>query len=74
MGRNINSDSNELRKKWMPRQEVQEFFGYGNTQMSTFHKDNDVEMAKVGRKVFYSTQGILNLLDRSKAGPKLLDD
>lgn len=64
-----------LKQKWMPRKEVQEFLGYGNTQMSTFHKDYKVEMSKIGRRLFYSTQGVSRLLDDSVVGTKkLLED
>jgi hypothetical protein len=48
---------------WVPKRVVQEFFNYGNTKMSTFANDYNVEMSKVGRRIFYKYSDIIRLIN-----------
>lgn len=62
------NDNNDLKKsmvfgKWIPKRVVQDFFNYGNTKMSTFAVDHNVRTSKVGKRIFYSYDDILNILE-----------
>ena len=62
------NDKNDLKKsmvfgKWIPKRVVQDFFNYGNTKMSTFAADHNVRTSKVGKRIFYSYDDILNILE-----------
>lgn len=50
---------------WIPRQRVKDYFGYGQTTMSTFAKDNNIRVSKIGKRIFYYKKDILNLLERN---------
>jgi len=50
---------------WIPKKQVQEFFNYGPTKMSTFASDHNVRMAKVGRRIFFKYSDIVRLINES---------
>ncbi|SFZ93537.1 hypothetical protein SAMN05428642_103190 [Flaviramulus basaltis] len=50
---------------WIPKKVVQEFFGYGNTKMSTFSLDYNIRTSKVGKRIFYNSSDILNLINKN---------
>ncbi len=54
-------ESSRLIDDWVPKKEVQEFFKYGNTKMSTFATDYNIRTAKVGKRIFYKYSDILRL-------------
>ncbi len=59
------STKNPLHQKWLPRHLVMEFLGYGDTQMSSIQRRAKLQTAKVGKRLFYSIDSILKLLDSS---------
>ena len=48
---------------WVPKSEVQNFFKYGNTTMTTFAENNNIRKTKVGNRVFYNYEDIVALLE-----------
>ena len=50
-------------ERWIPRERVKEFFGYGQTKMSSFSKDHNVRSIKVGNRLFYFADDIEKLLE-----------
>lgn len=60
MERDINTT--KILGDWIPQKVVKEFFGYGNTRMSTFAKDYNIKKAKVGRRIFYRYSDILRVI------------
>jgi len=48
---------------WLPKKDVQDFFNYGNTKMSTFGEDNNVRTSKVGKRIFYNRSDIIKLIN-----------
>ena len=53
----------EVFENWIPRKEVQRFFGYGQTKMSTFAYDYNIKTTKVGKRIFYWRPDIERLLE-----------
>lgn len=49
--------------RWIPREQVKKFFGYGQTKMSSFSRDNNVRSRKVGNKQFFFAEDIERLLE-----------
>ena len=58
---NLNSNNNPF-SEWISRDKVKEFFGYKNTTMASFARDNGIRYTRVGDKTFYRTEDIRNLL------------
>ncbi len=58
-------ETSKLIDDWVPKKEVQEFFNYGNTKMSTFASDYDIRTAKVGKRIFYKYSDIVRLIEDS---------
>jgi len=48
---------------WVPKKIVQDFFGYGNTKMSTFAVDYNIRISKIGKRIFYNYNDIVKLLE-----------
>lgn len=51
----------EIKSKWIPRQEVKDFFEYGQTTMASFSRNYNVRIKRIGVKVFYYREDIENL-------------
>ena len=51
-------------ERWIPRERVKEFFGYGQTRMSTFSKDFNVRSKKIGNRLFYLAEDLEKLLEQ----------
>ena len=49
---------------WIPRDQVQQFFNYGKTKMSTFAAEHNITVSKVGRRIFYAEKDIIRLLEK----------
>jgi len=43
---------------WLPKKAVMRFFDYGDSQMRALELSNDLEVAKIGRRKFYSIKSI----------------
>ena len=56
-------NNNDVLNNWIPRKEVQAFFGYGPTKMSSFARDFNVKTTRVGKRVFYWRPDIERLLE-----------
>lgn len=50
--------------KWVPREEVKSFFGYGDTQMAAFEKEFQLVTSKVGKRKFYAKASIQEALEK----------
>lgn len=54
------SKSSNLKVIWLPRNDVMEFFDYGDTRMGTL--EHELVVSQVGNRKFYQRDSILNLL------------
>ena len=43
--------TNKIFERWIPREQVRAFFGYGQTKMCSFSSDYNVRSKKVGNKL-----------------------
>lgn len=50
---------------WVSKKEVQDFFNYGNTTMTTFAEDYNIRKTKVGNRVFFNYEDIVALLENN---------
>ncbi|RYY47125.1 MAG: hypothetical protein EOO06_13055 [Chitinophagaceae bacterium] len=57
--------SPEITIQWIPRAQVMQFFGYGDTQMASLEKSGSLVVAKVGNRKFVHRDSILSLLNAS---------
>lgn len=55
----------ELRRAWIPRTEVMNFFGYAETQMTAIAKKYSIEKTKVGKRILYSTSSLQQILSEN---------
>ncbi len=55
-----------LRDIWIPKKEVMKYFDYGITQMHQLEKDHKIVCSKIKARKFYSTQSILDLIEKNK--------
>jgi hypothetical protein len=51
---------------WLPRKAVMRFFDYGETQMRELEKSKKLEISVIGRRKFYNTKSINNLINLNK--------
>lgn len=58
-----NKNSKSVFERWVPRNRVKEFFGYGQTKMSSFAKDFNVRSKKIGNRLFFYADDIEKLLE-----------
>lgn len=65
---NLIFDRSKIFNDWVPKKVVQEFFGYGNTKMSTFATEYNIRVSKVGKRLFYNYTDIMNLISNSIVG------
>ncbi len=56
---------------WISKKELQDFLGLGNTKMSQFSNDYNINTVKVGRKIFYSVADVQKLFNNQIEGQKL---
>lgn len=54
-----------LNEKWIPRRQLMEFMGYGNTQMASFEKEAGLVTSKIGKRKFYHRDSIEKLLEKN---------
>lgn len=59
------SSCHELRREWLPKHEVQEFLGYGDTQMSTITKNYNLVLTEIGKKKFYSLKSLQKVFEKN---------
>ncbi len=57
------NNQNPMLQKWLPRKLVMDFFEYGDTQMTSMQKQYNLVTQKIGKRIFYRTDSVLNLLD-----------
>ena len=51
--------------EWIPKSQVQKYFGYADTQFSSLVLQGDLITTKIGRRVFVSKESIKALLERN---------
>lgn len=51
--------------EWIPRSRVKEFFNYGETQMASLEKTENLVMTKVGHRKFFHRDSIIGLLNKN---------
>ncbi|WP_439506669.1 hypothetical protein [Sediminibacterium sp.] len=52
----------ELRREWMPKREVLEFFGLKSNRMKQLEREYNLVVTMFGKQRFYSTRSVLALL------------
>jgi predicted DNA-binding ArsR family transcriptional regulator len=55
----------ELRRDWIPKEELMEFFGYGNTQMLTIEKKYGLVTTEIGKRKFYSVKSAAKTMENN---------
>jgi hypothetical protein len=50
---------------WLPRKAVMRFLDYGETQMRALEKSKKLETSVIGRRKFYNTKSIINLIEQN---------
>ena len=53
----------ELRRDWIPKEELMEYFGYGNTQMLTIEKKYGLVTTEIGKRKFYSVKSAAKTME-----------
>ena len=56
----------EIRQKWIPRDDVKKYFGYGDTQISYITKKYNITTTEVGKRKFYAASSLLSVLENNK--------
>lgn len=51
--------------EWIPRSQVMSFFQYGDTQMGSLEKNEDLVVAKIGNRKFFHRDSIVKLIEKS---------
>lgn len=52
--------------EWIPRQQVQKFLDYGDTQISALQKSGKVVFAKVGKRIFFQRKSLLQAIENNR--------
>jgi hypothetical protein len=52
----------EFRRDWLPRHEVMQYLGFGSTQMNTIAKIYKFKKCIIGKRVFYNTKQLIEIL------------
>lgn len=60
----ISQDNNAFHD-WIPKSKVQEYLGYGDTQMAALISNGEVLISKVGRRIFINRQSLIQLLEKN---------
>ena len=55
----------EIRREWIPKQELQMFLGFANTQMSAHEKKYNWVYTLIGKQKFYTTKSVINILKQN---------
>tara|TARA_R100000697_G_scaffold118961_1_gene142309 strand:+ start:897 stop:1100 length:204 start_codon:yes stop_codon:yes gene_type:complete len=55
-----------LFEKYINKDELQKFLGFGNTKMCVFHKEYKIKRVKLGKKIFYLKEDVERLFNESK--------
>lgn len=53
----------ELRQEWISRAEVMSYLGFGATQMNAIEKKYNLQKSKIGKRIFYNTKQLLNIIN-----------
>lgn len=51
---------------WLPKKAVMRYFDYGDNQLRMLERTKEIEVAKIGRRKFYSLQSIISLIEKNK--------
>jgi hypothetical protein len=52
----------EVHREWIPKHELKNFLGFGETQMNTIAKKYHLVSSTIGKRKFFSTKSVLNSL------------
>ena len=58
------SNCPEIRRIWLPREEVMKFLGYGETRISFIIKENNIATTAIGKRTFVSTKSLMAALEK----------
>jgi hypothetical protein len=59
------NQTNIIRDKWVPLNDVKSFLNYGSTQMSMLERNSDLTVAKIGRRKYIHLDSIIRLLEKN---------
>jgi len=54
----------EIRRKWIPKYEVQSYLGFKNSQMIKLIKQHHLVTTSIGKKKYIQTNSLLNTMDK----------
>ena len=50
--------------KWIPRSKVMGFLNYGDTEMTTFEKNGEIQTSRIGKRKFINRDPLAKVLDK----------
>ena len=56
----------EVRKEWIPRDELKKYLQFGDTQMSAITKKYNLTYSEIGKRKFFHTASIQKVLENYK--------
>jgi hypothetical protein len=56
----------EIRKEWIPHEQLKNFLGYGDTQMYNITKKYQIAHTYIGKKKYYAASSVKQILDRNR--------
>ena len=57
---------NNISRKWIPKNEVRIFFGYGETQLNAICKKYNLVTSKIGKNKYFLTSSLLKALQENQ--------
>ena len=57
----------ELRKRWIPKNELMKFLEYADTQMATITKQYNLVTTTIGKRKFYLVDSVQKILDNNQS-------
>jgi hypothetical protein len=61
----LSTDTRASITEWIPLQKCREFLAYGETQMATLLKSENLVVSQIGRRKFISRESLLELLENN---------
>jgi hypothetical protein len=56
----------EIRREWIPREELKNYLQFADTQMSAITKQYGITYTEIGKRKFYSSASIKKILESHK--------
>ncbi|MCB9056838.1 MAG: hypothetical protein H6549_13370 [Chitinophagales bacterium] len=60
-----NQNETPVSSNWIPRKQVMQFLGYGDTQMAVLEKTGQLVVTRVGKRKFFQRESLEKLLEKN---------